>query len=60
MARRGKGKVRAEFSWGNLTERSHLENRRRWGDNIKIDLKWGEGHELDVSNDRSGFIFMFK
>jgi hypothetical protein len=28
--------------------------------NFKIDLKWGEGHELDVSNDRSDFIFRFK
>ena len=35
----GKGKVRAEFWWGNLTERGHLEHRRKWDDNIKIGLK---------------------
>jgi hypothetical protein len=35
----GKGKVRVEFWWGNLMERGHLENRLRWDDNIKIDLK---------------------
>jgi hypothetical protein len=36
--------MHTEFRWGNLMEREHLGSRRRWEDNINLDLKevgWG-------------------
>jgi len=35
----GRGEVYTRFRWGNLRERDHLRPRRRWEDNIKMDLQ---------------------
>jgi hypothetical protein len=38
------------FWWGNLRDRDHLEDRRRWEDNIEMDLqeiRWGGVFGLD-------------
>jgi len=36
----GRGVAYKGFGWGNLKERDNLEDpRRRWEDNIKIDLR---------------------
>jgi hypothetical protein len=40
----GREEVYTVFWWGKRGERDNLEHRRRWEDNIKIDLqevKWG-------------------
>jgi len=37
------------FWWENLSERDHLEDRRRWEDKIKLDLQnVGGGRGLDL------------
>jgi hypothetical protein len=44
----GRGDVYTGFLWGNLRERDHFEDRRRWEDNIKMDLQdVGWRHGLD-------------
>ena len=35
------------FWWGNLSERDHLEDRRRWEDSIKMDLQEVGGVGMD-------------
>ena len=35
--------MHARFLLGNLMEGDHLEDRRRWEDNIKMDLREVEG-----------------
>ena len=40
MARMGRGEMYTGVWWGNLSERGHLGRpRRRWGDNIKLNLQ---------------------
>jgi hypothetical protein len=36
---RGTGEEHTGFWWGDLREGDHLEDRRRWEDNIKMDLQ---------------------
>jgi hypothetical protein len=41
--------------WGNLRERDHLEDSRRWEDNIKMDLQemgWGSMDWIDLAHYR--------
>ena len=35
----GTGQVHTGFWWGNLRERDHFKDGRRWEDNIKMNLK---------------------
>jgi hypothetical protein len=40
------------FWWDNQKERDHYEDRRRWLDNIKIDLRgigWGDVDWIDLA-----------
>jgi hypothetical protein len=44
----GKREVHTGFWWGDLREGDHGRPRRRWEDNIKMDLQEvGWGHGLD-------------
>jgi len=38
VERMGRGEMYTEFWWGNLREITIGKHRRRWEDNIKIDL----------------------
>jgi hypothetical protein len=54
VARIGTGKVPTGFWWGDLRERDHLEHKRRWEDNIKMDLQevgWGGMECIYVAQD---------
>jgi hypothetical protein len=45
---RARGTYEGEFWWENLRERDYLEDRRRWEDNIKMNIQEvGWGHGLD-------------
>jgi hypothetical protein len=39
VAHRGERRGVYGFWWGNVRERDHLEDMRRWEDTIKLDLK---------------------
>ena len=46
------------FWWGNLSERDHLEDRRRWEDSIKMDLQEVGGVGMDwieLAQNRDGW-----
>jgi hypothetical protein len=51
-----RGEVHTGFLWGDLREGDHLEDlRRRWEDNIKMDLQevgWGGMDWIDMARDR--------
>jgi hypothetical protein len=49
------GEVHTGFWWGDLRERDHLKDRRRWEDNNKMDLKeveWGGTDGIHLAQDR--------
>ena len=52
----GRGEVCTGFWWGNLRERDHWgDTRRRWEDNIKMDLQeveGGCGNWMELAQDR--------
>ena len=54
-----KGEVCTRFWWGNLRERDHLaRQRRRWEDNIKMDLQEvgrGCGDWMELAQDRDSW-----
>ena len=53
-----KGEVCTRFWWGNLRERPLGRPRRRWEDNIKMDLEEvGRGYEdwMGLAQDRDGW-----
>ena len=53
-----KGEVCTRFWWGNLRERDTWETRRRWEDNIKMDLEEvgrGCGDWMELAQDRDNY-----
>ena len=59
MARMGEDRGCTGCWWGSLRERGHLGRlRRRWEDNIKMDLQevgGGRGDWMELAQDRDGW-----
>ena len=59
VARMGRGEVHTEFWWGNLRERNYFGRpRRRWKDNIKMDLqevRYWDLDWIDLGQNRDGW-----